>query len=152
VRFSALHAIHPWLTGRLQVLIPVRAWVDPRVIMLLEGLDQLKKFNNLIRNQTRDLLACSIVPQLAMLPHVSCIEEHISSISEVNVWTACLRRLQRSGKSWMFLWCTLDFMKPQAKKSYEVKSWEPTTQGLGPPCPLHQFGKQLLRYSWTFKV
>jgi hypothetical protein len=31
--------------------------------MLLEGLGQLKKSDDLIRNRTRDLPACSIVPQ-----------------------------------------------------------------------------------------
>jgi hypothetical protein len=31
--------------------------------VLLEGFGKLKKFNNLIGNRTRDLAACSIVPQ-----------------------------------------------------------------------------------------
>jgi hypothetical protein len=34
----------------------------------LEGLAQLKKPGDLIRNRTRDLPACSIVPQPTMLP------------------------------------------------------------------------------------
>jgi hypothetical protein len=33
-------------------------------MVLLEELGKLKKFNDLIGNQTRDLPACSIVPQL----------------------------------------------------------------------------------------
>jgi hypothetical protein len=40
----------------------------------LEGLDKLKKFNNLIGNQTHDLLACSRAPQLTTLPHALLIE------------------------------------------------------------------------------
>jgi hypothetical protein len=36
--------------------------------MLLEGLGKLKKSNNLIENRTRDLPACSIVPQPTTLP------------------------------------------------------------------------------------
>jgi hypothetical protein len=34
----------------------------------LEGLDQLKKSNDLIASRTRDLPACSIVPQPTTLP------------------------------------------------------------------------------------
>jgi hypothetical protein len=54
-------ALYP--RGRFQVFISVRGWVDPRVIVLLVGLGKLKKSNNLIGNQTRNLPACSIVPQ-----------------------------------------------------------------------------------------
>jgi hypothetical protein len=36
---------------------------DPRARVRLEGFGKLKKSNNLIGNGTRDLLACSIVPQ-----------------------------------------------------------------------------------------
>jgi hypothetical protein len=35
----------------------------------LEGLGQLKKFNDLIGNRTRNHPACSIVPQPTTLPH-----------------------------------------------------------------------------------
>jgi hypothetical protein len=34
----------------------------------LEGLGQLKKSNDIIRNRIRDLLACSIAPQPTKLP------------------------------------------------------------------------------------
>jgi hypothetical protein len=37
----------------------------------LEGLGKLKKFSDLIGTQTRDLPACSIVPQPITLPHYS---------------------------------------------------------------------------------
>jgi hypothetical protein len=43
VRLSALRAVHPLPPGRFLVLISVRGSVDPRAIVRLEGLGQLKK-------------------------------------------------------------------------------------------------------------
>jgi hypothetical protein len=42
VKLSALRACRPLPAGRLVVLIPVRGRVDPRAIVLLEGLGQMK--------------------------------------------------------------------------------------------------------------
>jgi hypothetical protein len=47
--------------GRFLVLISLRGSVDPRTVMLLEGLGKLKKIH-LIGTQSRDLPAYSIVP------------------------------------------------------------------------------------------
>jgi hypothetical protein len=63
VRLSALSAGRPLPPGRFLVVISVRRWVNPRAIVRLEGLGKLKKSNDVIRNGTRDLPACSIVPQ-----------------------------------------------------------------------------------------
>jgi hypothetical protein len=50
-----------YISGRFLVLISVRDRVDPRAILLLEGLDQLKKYNDFIGNRIRYLPACSVV-------------------------------------------------------------------------------------------
>jgi hypothetical protein len=62
-RLSALHAgrFLPW--RRFLVLISVKAWVDPRAIVRLEGLGKLKK-STASGTRTGDLPAFSIVPQL----------------------------------------------------------------------------------------
>jgi hypothetical protein len=68
IRLSALRASHPSPPGRYLVLISVRGRVDHRATMWLEGLVQLiEKSSGLIGNRTRNLPACSIVPQPATL-------------------------------------------------------------------------------------
>jgi hypothetical protein len=67
VRLSALRAGRPLPKGRALVLIYVRSRVDPRTIVRLEGLGKLKKIHP-IGTRSRDLPACSIVPQRTTLP------------------------------------------------------------------------------------
>jgi hypothetical protein len=44
------------------------SWVDPRTTVRLQGLCKWKKYNNTIGNRTRDLPACSAMPQPTASP------------------------------------------------------------------------------------
>jgi hypothetical protein len=68
VRFSALRTGRPLPPRRFLAFIIVRGWVDPWVILRLDGLRQLKKSNDLIGNRTCDLPASSVVSQPIRLP------------------------------------------------------------------------------------
>jgi hypothetical protein len=67
VRLSSSNGNLPLPKERYRVFISVRDCIEPMVIVWLEGLGLLKKFN-IIGNRTRDLQACSIVPQPTTLP------------------------------------------------------------------------------------
>jgi hypothetical protein len=56
------HLLDNQLTGKSLVLLPVRGGVDLKAIIWLEGLDKLKKSNDLIGNRIYNLSACNIVP------------------------------------------------------------------------------------------
>jgi hypothetical protein len=79
VRLSALGSGRPSPPGRFLVLISVRGWLDPRAIMRLEGLGQLKKSTS-SRTRTSDLPACSVVPQPTTLPHTPIIKSKLNKI------------------------------------------------------------------------
>jgi hypothetical protein len=74
VRLSVLRAGRHLPPGRFLVLIPLKGCVDPRDIMWLEGLSQLKKSYDLIGYRTRDLPASSIMPQPTTLPRTHCLK------------------------------------------------------------------------------
>jgi hypothetical protein len=62
VGLSASRPGRPLPPGKFLVLISVRCWVDPKAIVWLERLGKLKIIH-LIGIQSRDLPACSIVPE-----------------------------------------------------------------------------------------
>jgi hypothetical protein len=50
-----------------------------------EGLSTLKKYNDIIGNRTRELPACSIVPQSTTLPRAPGVEVNIKKLMPVQV-------------------------------------------------------------------
>jgi hypothetical protein len=56
-----------YLPGRFLVLISIRGSVKPGAIVRLNGLGELKKFNDLNGIQIRDIPVCSIAPQSTTL-------------------------------------------------------------------------------------
>jgi hypothetical protein len=68
-----------------------RGWVDPRTIARLERLGTLKKIH-LIGTRTRDLPACSIVPQPTTLPpwaifiHLWCVSSYSNYLWVISRW------------------------------------------------------------------
>jgi hypothetical protein len=67
VRLSALRAGRPSSPGLFLVLISVRCEVDARAVVRLEGLGKLKKSTS-SGIRSRELPACSVVPQPTTLP------------------------------------------------------------------------------------
>jgi hypothetical protein len=61
---SQMAVMSALLAGRALLLRKI-----PGAIVQLEGLDKLKKCNDFIGNQTRDLSSCSTVPQPTVLPY-----------------------------------------------------------------------------------
>jgi hypothetical protein len=76
MKFSTSLAGRTLLPGRFLVLICVRGWVDPRAVVRLEGLGQLENPVT-IENRTRDIPACSIVPQPTTLPRSPTISKMV---------------------------------------------------------------------------
>jgi hypothetical protein len=77
----SLTPLPPLPTGRFLVLLSVGG--RPQGRSAAERIRSIEKPSDLIRNRTRDLLACSIVPQPTTLPHAPdcCLLAGISSFS-----------------------------------------------------------------------
>jgi hypothetical protein len=78
VRLSALYVGHPNYPRRFLLLVSIRGRVDPRAIVQLEGLGELKKANDLIGNRIPDFLACSIVPKPTTLSCASVWDDNMN--------------------------------------------------------------------------
>jgi hypothetical protein len=65
----------------------VRVRLNPRITVLLEGLDKLKRFNYLIRARTRDLPVCRIVAWRAPLIQLNCIKINVFCIDVITQLT-----------------------------------------------------------------
>jgi hypothetical protein len=124
VRLSALHADGPLPPGIFLVLISVRGLVNPRTIVRLEGLGKLKKIH-LIRIQSRNLPACSIVLQPTTIQH--CLGVHTDTSSQPNrsVWHSrsmnasqvCMTPSPRMNSYVIFVTNTQMFMGPHPRVS-----------------------------------
>jgi hypothetical protein len=86
---SALRASRPLPPRKFLVLSSVRGWVDPRAIVRLKGLGQLKNPVTSSGTKLRDLPACSIAPQPTTLPRAPFVvrgfPNHTVCTMEVNV-------------------------------------------------------------------
>jgi hypothetical protein len=71
-RLSALRAGRPFPPPqrRFLIFIYIRGWVNHKAIVRQEGSRKLKNKNQWQPESNPDLPACSIVPQITMLPHV----------------------------------------------------------------------------------
>jgi hypothetical protein len=98
VRLSALSAGRPLPPRRFLVLISVRGWIDTRAIVRLEGLGLLKKIH-FIWIRSRDLPACSIVPQPIIL-----LRKKLSVFFWTDKWLICLPKYPVSFKVYTQLW------------------------------------------------
>jgi hypothetical protein len=87
VRLSALRAGSPLPPSRFLAFISVTGRVDPKAILLLEGLDILKISNDLIGNRTHDLSACRTVihPTVLSFVELNTVRKYKNTATSQNI-------------------------------------------------------------------
>jgi hypothetical protein len=133
VMLSALRASRLLAPRKISCTHFCYSWVDPRVIVRLEGLGELKKSSYLNGNRTRDLPACSTVSQSTRLPRPPRSWKH-RRLMKVSL---CLEG-ETFGPINMYSYYTFMFCSWQ--KWHVKRSWESQNfrYGRSNPCvPIH---------------
>jgi hypothetical protein len=86
IRLSALRAGRPLPPGKFLVLISFSGWVDPRAIVRLQGLGQLKypMTSSGLEPATFQILA--LVPQPTTLPRAPHLQSALTKYKQNNTW------------------------------------------------------------------
>ena len=137
------------------VFLSARGWVKPRAIVRPDGLRQWKIPMATIGNRTRDLPACSAVPQRTEPPHALYVRMYVRTyiflFTELH-FLICVRHLKNMicrecrkkdrglSQNVIPATCTLQRQTPQTNQHYRTSEQEPT--------PRHSGIQAVQKYEW----